>query len=117
MPATDVAATDAPVARSQDVPATQATGGKPAITVGHGALLRALEESVRDNSVSVRVAGVGTVRLPALDSLAWLGGLAALAALGIVEWPVAAVIGVGHVLSHQQHLRLLSDFGEALESA
>jgi hypothetical protein len=65
--------------------------------------------------VTVQVAGVGTVHLPALDSLAWLGGLATLAALGIVEWPVAAVVGVGHVLAQQHHLRLLRDFGEALE--
>jgi hypothetical protein len=112
-----MAATDAPVAPPEEVPATPATDGRPAIAIGHGALLKALEQSLRDNSVSVGVAGVGTVRLPALDSLAWLGGLAALAALGIVDWPIAAVIGVGHVLSHQQHLRLLSDFGQALESA
>ncbi|MEU7815495.1 hypothetical protein [Pseudonocardia sp. NPDC049154] len=60
---------------------------------------------------------LGTIRLPALDSLAWIGGLATLAAVGILEWPVAAAIGVGHLLSHQRHLRLLREFGEALGEA
>jgi hypothetical protein len=107
-------ATEAPVA----APQAPAKGDeKPVIQVGHGALLHAVEKSLRENSISVQVAGVGTVRLPALDSLAWLGGLAALAAFDILEWPVAAAIGVGHVLAHQKHLRLLSDFGEALEDA
>jgi hypothetical protein len=87
------------------------------IAVGHGALLRAVQQSLRDNSVTVQVAGVGTVRLPALESLAWLGGLAALGAVGLLEWPVAAALGVGHVLAQQRHLRLLSDFGKALEEA
>jgi uncharacterized protein (DUF2267 family) len=36
---------------------------------------------------------VSTVRRP--DGLLYLGGLAALAALGVLEWPVAAVAGVG----------------------
>ena len=87
------------------------------ITIGHGALLRAVQRSVLENSVTVEIAGVGRVRLPALDSLAWLGGLAALGAVGLLEWPVAAAIGVGHVLAQQRHLRLLSDFGKAIEQA
>jgi hypothetical protein len=90
---------------------------QPAVRIGHGELLRAIQKDIQENSVSVQVAGVGTVRLPALDSLAWIGGLATLAAVGLLEWPVAAAIGVGHLLSRQRHLRLLKEFGEALESA
>lgn len=97
--------------------AAEAPAAEPGIRLGHGAVLRAIEQNIQDNSVSVQVAGLGTVRLPALDSLAWIGGLAALAALDILEWPVAAAIGVGHVLARQQHLRLLKGFGEALEEA
>ena len=90
---------------------------KPAIRIGHGELLRAIQKDIQENSVNVQVAGVGTVRLPALDSLAWMGGLATLAAVGLLDWPVAAAIGVGHLLSRQRHLRLLREFGEALEGA
>jgi hypothetical protein len=93
------------------------TGDHPVITIGHGALLRAVQKNLTENSVTVEVPGMGRMRLPALDSLAWLGGLAALAALSVVDWPVAAAIGVGHVLAQQHHLRLLQDFGKALEEA
>jgi hypothetical protein len=74
-------------------------------------VLRALQ----GNKVDVPLPVVGTVHLPPLDSLALYGGLAALAALELLEWPVAAAIGVGHLLVQQQHFRLLHDFGEALE--
>jgi hypothetical protein len=83
------------------------------LRLGHGAVLRAIQ----GNTVDVPLPVVGTVRLPPLDSLALYGGLATLAAIGIMEWPVAAAIGVGHLLVQQQHFRLLHDFGEALEKA
>jgi hypothetical protein len=34
-----------------------------------------------------------------------------------MEWPIAVAIGAGHLLAQQNHLRLLHDFGEALEEA
>ncbi|MGY1705582.1 hypothetical protein ACI79C_13515 [Geodermatophilus sp. SYSU D00697] len=83
------------------------------LRIGHGAVLRAIQ----GNSVDVPLPVLGTVRLPPLDSLVWFGGLATLVAVGLVEWPVAAAIGAGHLLVQQQHLRLLHDFGEALERA
>ena len=83
------------------------------LRIGHGALLRALQ----GNTVNVPLPVLGTVRLPPLDSLVWLGGLATLAAVGLMEWPVAAAIGVGHLLVQQEHFRILRDFGEALEQA
>jgi hypothetical protein len=83
------------------------------LRLGHGAVLRAIE----GNTVEVPLPALGTVRLPPLDSLVWFGGLATLAAVGILEWPVAAAIGAGHLLVQQQHFRLLHDFGEALERA
>ena len=97
------------------VPTAQADAAVVAQTlrIGHGALLRALQ----GNSVNVPLPVLGTVRLPPMDSLVWLGGLATLAAVGLVEWPVAAAIGVGHLLVQQEHFRILHDFGEALEQA
>jgi hypothetical protein len=83
------------------------------LRIGHGAVLRAIQ----GNTVEVPLPVLGTVRLPPLDSLALYGGLAALAAIGLMEWPVAAAIGAGHLLVQQQHFRLLHDFGEALEEA
>jgi hypothetical protein len=83
------------------------------LRIGHGAVLRAIQ----GNSINVPLPVLGTVRLPPLDSLAWYGGLATLAAIGLMEWPVAAAIGAGHLIAQQQHFRLLHDFGEALEEA
>jgi hypothetical protein len=61
--------------------------------------------------------GIGPVRVPSPDRLAFYGGIAALALFGIVDWPVALVIGVGHLLADDHHHKLLADFGEALGEA
>jgi hypothetical protein len=60
---------------------------------------------------------VGTVTLPSRDQLAFYGGLGVLAVAGVIEWPVAAVVGVGHLLAAMRNHRALRDFGEALEQA
>lgn len=61
--------------------------------------------------------GIGTLRLPEPKRLAFYGGLTVLAALGIVEWPVAVVLGVGHLLAEDHHHKVLAEFGEALGEA
>ena len=83
------------------------------LTIGHGAVLHAIER----NSVQVVLPALGSIRLPPPKTLAWFGGLAALGILGVMEWPVVAVIGAGHLLAQQSHLKLLHDFGEALQEA
>lgn len=60
---------------------------------------------------------IGVVRLPAPQRTAYYAGLAALAAFGILDWPVAAVLGIGHLLAEDHHHRVLSEFGEALSDA
>jgi hypothetical protein len=61
--------------------------------------------------------GLGTVRLPSAKRLAFYGGIVALAAFGIVDWPVALVIGAGHLLAEDHNHRTLAEFGEALAEA
>jgi len=48
----------------------------------------------------------GGLRLPrgAGGTVLWWGGLAAVAALGIVDWPVAALVGAGTWVA-EQHAR------------
>jgi hypothetical protein len=60
---------------------------------------------------------VGRVSLPRPEQLAFYGGLAALAAVQIIDWPVAVAITTGHVLASQHHNRVLEELGEALEEA
>lgn len=81
--------------------------------MGPASLFRAIEK----NYPKVVLPVLGKVHLPPPQQLAWLGGLATLAVVGVLEWPVAAAIGIGHVLSQQHHVQVLRDFGEALEEA
>jgi hypothetical protein len=74
-------------------------------------------EAIEQNSVRLNLPGVGTVMLPPPQHLAWYGGITAVAALGFLEWPVAAVLVVGHLLAQDHHNRLIHDFGEALGEA
>ncbi|MFH8808774.1 hypothetical protein ACH4GZ_16245 [Streptomyces hygroscopicus] len=68
------------------------------------------------HSVTVDLAG-RQVELPSKEQLTFLAGLGLLAALEVIEWPVALAIGIGHGLAHSQHGAALRDFGEALEEA
>lgn len=51
------------------------------------------------------------------DQLAFLAGIGALAALEIIEWPLACIIAAGHLLADQRRSETLHAFGEALEQA
>ncbi|GLZ51869.1 hypothetical protein Acsp07_14860 [Actinomycetospora sp. NBRC 106378] len=78
------------------------------------AAVRAAQEV---HTLRVEVPGIGEVPLPSVDELAFVGGLVALGALGALEWPLVAVLGVGRVLSHVHRWRSLAAFGDALEHA
>jgi hypothetical protein len=79
---------------------------------------RALTSTMHKHTISVTLPdGLGTVRLPEPERLAYYGGLAALAVFGILDWPVAIALGIGHVLAAQRHHQFLQDFGEALAEA
>jgi hypothetical protein len=58
---------------------------------------------------------VGQVIVPRPEQLAYYGGLAALAAFELIDWPVALVIATGHILASNHHNRLLEELGEAME--
>jgi hypothetical protein len=69
------------------------------------------------NTSHVHMPVLGRIELPPTDQLAFMGGILTLAAVGIMEWPVALVITTGHLLAHNRHVRVLRDFGKALEDA
>lgn len=58
-----------------------------------------------------------TVTLPPPDRATFYVGLGALAALEVVEWPVAVVVGVGHYLATRSRSTAGKELGEAAESA
>jgi hypothetical protein len=102
-------------------PRTKAAGTKAAGTKAgsrqHGTGAGpAARRAVRQNGIEVNLPLVGELCLPAPERLAWYAGIATLVVLGMVEWPVALVITVGHLLGEDHHNRLIEDFGAALEA-
>jgi hypothetical protein len=66
---------------------------------------------------AVNLPVVGRVEIPRPEQLAYYGGLAALAALELIDWPVAVVIATGHILASNHRSKLLEELGEAMEDA
>lgn len=52
----------------------------------------------RGRRFSIRLPLAGEVPVPPPDQLAFYGALGTLAAIGLIDWPVAAAIGVGQVV-------------------
>jgi hypothetical protein len=67
------------------------------------------------NCLCITLPGLGPINLGPVDQLGYLAGLATLAALEIIEWPLACVIAAGHLLADQRRSSILHAFGEALE--
>jgi hypothetical protein len=79
---------------------------------------RSAVERVREaETFAVKLPVLGRVRIPSPDRLAYYGALAGLAALEIIDWPIALAIGAGHALAASHHSRLTKELGEALEEA
>jgi hypothetical protein len=75
-------------------------------------------EKVREGETFVvNVPVVGQLEIPRPEQLAYYGGLAALAAFELIDWPVALVIAAGHLLAANHHNKLLEELGEAMEEA
>lgn len=53
---------------------------------------------------------------PGLEHLAFYAGIGAVAAFGMMEWPVVAALVVGHALVNAQHNKVLQSLGEELEA-
>jgi hypothetical protein len=87
---------------------------------GGGHHERAARRAVEANSTHLDFA-LGEVQvhvvMPPLDKLAFYAGLAGAAAFGVIEWPIAVLTGVGHLLSDDRRNRTLRALGEALDAA
>ena len=97
-------------------PSADVTGqDAPKKPVRHAAL--AAERAVRRNSLRLQLPVVGELTLPSPEQVAFIGGVVVLAVIGVLEWPVAALLGAGHALATRSHAKMVRAFGEALEEA
>lgn len=71
----------------------------------------------RSRKVSPSLPRSVSLTLPAPEHLAFYAGVGAMAVVGIMEWPVAAALLMGHALVNAQHNKILQSLGEALEEA
>ncbi|MFC0006625.1 hypothetical protein [Micromonospora siamensis] len=74
-------------------------------------------EMVRTYGRRVEIPVLGEVAVPPPDKLTYYAGLGVLAALQVIEWPMALVISVGHLLADQHLSGVVKGMGEALETA
>jgi hypothetical protein len=73
-------------------------------------------EKVREGETFVvNLPLLGQIEIPRPEQLAYYGGIAALAAFELIDWPVAVVIAAGHLLAANHHNKLLEELGEAME--
>lgn len=79
---------------------------------------RSAADRVRDaETVGVTLPVLGRIRIPRPEQLVFYGTLAGLAALDIIDWPIALAIGAGHALASNHHSKVVAELGEALEEA
>jgi hypothetical protein len=57
-----------------------------------------------------------TVRKLPHPRVGWYAGVAVMAILEIIEWPLAIVMMAGHEVAHRTHRQALRDFAEGIEA-
>jgi hypothetical protein len=65
----------------------------------------------------VEIPYVGPVGWPLTGSLSYLITVGALAALEVVTWPVAGVLGLAHIMARNRDNPVLSEIGKGLRVA
>jgi hypothetical protein len=74
-----------------------------------------LAETWASGPIHIHFEGLGTtITLPPADTLAFLGGAALLAAIGLIEWPLAVVVVLARLLTLSRRSASLRGLGEAL---
>lgn len=75
----------------------------------------AIERVRRAHAFSIDLPMVGRVRIPHPEQVAYYGALAVLAAVEVIDWPIALALAAGHALVANSHNRVVEELGEALE--
>jgi hypothetical protein len=66
---------------------------------------------------SVRLPGLGLhVPLPEREQLPWIAGVTIAAAFDVIDWPVALLICVGHILAARSRNQAIRELAEGIET-
>ncbi|MFF0255033.1 hypothetical protein ACFYPW_21315 [Micromonospora zamorensis] len=79
--------------------------------------LSGLQENVQMYSRRMDLPMLGEVALPPPDKVIYYAGIGLLAALQVIEWPIALVVTAGHLLADQHFSGLARGVGRALQDA
>ena len=74
-------------------------------------------KAARGETIFVKVPLLGAVDRPSGLHLLWFAGVAALGALDVVDWPVAALLIAGKALSDSHRGETVRTLGKVMESA
>jgi hypothetical protein len=68
------------------------------------------------STTRVTLPGLGAIEM-SRPELVFVGGIAALGVFGFLDWPIALVLGVGHLLAADRSSRAARELGSAMEQA
>lgn len=102
--------------RSHGKPAAVTRSSRPA-AVARGSARVAAGQVERKEHLVVQLPVLGELHLPHPQDLAYYGGVGVLVAVGLLEWPAALALGIGHALVSQHRSRALQELGDALDEA
>jgi hypothetical protein len=69
------------------------------------------------NPPSISVPAIGTkVNLPDRSGLAWYAGLGAMAAVELIEWPIALLVAGTHFIEHHAHSRDIQELADGIDA-
>ncbi|MBV8944018.1 MAG: hypothetical protein JO046_13205 [Solirubrobacterales bacterium] len=72
-------------------------------------------QQLRDRP-SVRLPGLGRINLPDKPGLLWYAGIGAMAAVDLIEWPIAALVAGTHFIENHFHNRDIQQLADGIES-
>jgi hypothetical protein len=76
-------------------------------------MMNELVEALSSGPLHLHFEGLGTITLPSLETLAFVSGAALLAAMGLIGWPLAAIVVLARLLATSR-FAILRGLGEAL---
>jgi hypothetical protein len=75
------------------------------------------KEHLPEQQPSVRLPVVGLVLpVPAKEELPFILGIGAIAALNLIDWPIAVIVAVGHTIATHSRNQALRELAEGIES-